>query len=539
MRLDEVHREIHRLATMLNDVITKLNNSKHLTNITEQVLERGEQRRQYRNMKNCLKIAADITTTASTTYDADHQDSRTQISDLRDLFKEESSSLTDDWVKKMRDANLHDAPIPRLNNFIPNEPQSAEEWDSDDEDDEIIEALHKDALQKLKEKDKHGASRSLQNCVDRIDNHAGLHKLRPNIADIRLSSLITLISIAREQEDWDTAQKRLRQKITILAGRSQVNSGDSSIILDDTVLLSEVLLSKKDYVQSLGYGRKALKLIKKRKPINEDEHRTVLDLLVRICVKGNMQADADGYQAVINHRFSPRPPHIGWLHNSWENILNQRLTNEQDQTLKKEMEMLATSHSQMKTELEQECLRSSKVSLLWREHHKDTISKLREEHNVTLSKLRADNLSVVSEMEKKLDAIKFQHETEMTSLSNKLAKAESENSKEISNLKYSHSLAMTGIAKFHRDELVHVQRRLDSQHGRLTEDSLGPRLSYYDKTYKPQANDILEPRYPYHREIAILQGGEGVYKTDLHIKTYEQDNFKEVMEGIHLADCEA
>jgi hypothetical protein len=503
MRLDEVHREIRRLATMLNETMNKLNNSKEFTDITEPTLERTEQRRKFRNMKKCLETAADITTKASSTYDTDHQDAKTEITDLRELFKEEGTSMTDDWVKQVQAASLDDTSASRPTTSITDESHSAEDWDSDDEDDEIIEALYNGALKMLKEDNEQKAIRSLHNCVDRIDNHAGLHKLRPHIAEIRLSSLITLITIAREQEDWDTAQKRLRQKITILTSRSHLEA-DTKVIIDDTVLLSEVLLSKKDYVQSLGYGRSALKMIKKRKPVNEDECRAVLDLLVRICVYGDMQAEADGYKALLNYKFSAVSTPMTPRHSSLEDITKQSFT--------KKLEKSEALYNEKQAELESTQARQKKEVADLRNSHEDKVRALRKEIEEACSK---------SSLEKKI-------------VLDKLASVELEKSKEIERLKCNYGALITTMTN-DMNKMTNENDRLETKYeAKLVklEDELDKRTGEYKAKFKclSKKNGRLE------QENKKLQDDMVLFKKELDINKSEYEARLRDLETKHSAE---
>lgn len=100
----------------------------------------------------------------------------------------------------------------------------------------------------------------------------------------------------------DDTQKLLKEKIA-LAASFRTNESDLTV-LNNTLMLSEVLLEKKDITEALLYGRRAYRAFKKQDPPNQERCVDALRILIRICQSSGKQSDADAYLALLRQKFS-------------------------------------------------------------------------------------------------------------------------------------------------------------------------------------------------------------------------------------------
>ena len=261
------------------------------------------------NLRNCLKSAASIVSSASTAYSHEIGGGVSTVygSDFGDVFPPQPSDLTLDWIKSnaipevdeaSNDQSLATGPEGWLHS-------PSGDWDSDVEEQlELIQALFHQGMSRLNANKSNEAEKDFRNCMNRLSSNEWPQGSPDEFNSLRFNVMSALVTVLKKQQKWDDAQKLLKEKITLTA--SLHANGNSLVVLDDTLMLSEVLLETKDLTEALLYGRRAYKGFKNQDPQNSDRCVDALRLLIRICELGGNQSDADAYLAVLHHKFPPK-----------------------------------------------------------------------------------------------------------------------------------------------------------------------------------------------------------------------------------------
>jgi hypothetical protein len=313
--LDELQTMIRRLAMDMNQRMASVENtntSKQPNNTDddddddddELVADRVFKKPAIENLRNCLRSAASIVSSASTAIGRDIGTGQSTIygSDFGDVFPPQPSDLMLSWIESNRvdeSDEITNSGTARSSTHVSSvkDPEAQVDWDSDEEHDiELAKMILKQGKAKILAGDFEGAERYLENCRGRLIDMQDLPRFGSIIPDLLLDTLSHLITTSREQQKWDDADKLLRQKITLISRHS---SRDLSSI-SDMLALAEVLLEKKEITESLLYARKAYRSSKKQGATRINNCKRALNLLVKVCVLSDKQIEADAYGALLD-----------------------------------------------------------------------------------------------------------------------------------------------------------------------------------------------------------------------------------------------
>ncbi|OCK78036.1 hypothetical protein K432DRAFT_279567, partial [Lepidopterella palustris CBS 459.81] len=265
--LEEINHSIRRITSEIDDRMHNLQTSAE-SSITQSHIHN------LINLRNCVKSAATVYSSASTTLGVDHAD-RSSVghgSEFGDCFPSEPSEAMLRWISSntvyeveedrgaVMVARERNVMIGTLSNRL-DEDDARSQSDSDsDLELEIVQALMKRGKEKLVTKDFHSAERLFRNCLSRTLGSGSLASTRRSPK----SEIMTLLLEAyRRQEKWDAAQSLLMDK---LAFESRNATGDNGDTLTDMLSLVDVLLQKGDYAEAKLYGRRTLKGYRKLGP---------------------------------------------------------------------------------------------------------------------------------------------------------------------------------------------------------------------------------------------------------------------------------
>jgi tetratricopeptide (TPR) repeat protein len=268
-----------------------------------------DQIRTLSNMRNCLRSAASVVSSASTTLGQDIRGHESRYgSDFGDLFPPQHLDMTFDWIAANRidefeESNTNPSGDGRTASTDPfgriEEAATSDQWDSDEEvETELTQALLKQGKAKLQSKEYEAAERFFEGCLGRLSDAPSASGLSINKMDqgLHLDALTHLIIAIRALEKWEDAERLLKRKITLTSRSSLVDISS----LEDTLQLTEVLLEKKDYTEALLYGRRAYKAYKKRGSAGFDGSKQSLALLIKICGATGKSLEADAYSAMLS-----------------------------------------------------------------------------------------------------------------------------------------------------------------------------------------------------------------------------------------------
>jgi hypothetical protein len=301
--LDEIQQAIRRIAFDINNQIAGLQN----------VIESNSSDHQLRslnNLRNCVKSAASVVSSASTTLGVDRSDrfSVSYESEFGDCFLLEPGETMLRWIssntvyefEEERDAESSlSGPKPASGKSLQlvGEGKESDQSDSDGElEAEIIQSLLRRGKDKLASREFEAAERHFRNCLARASSNGSAVSLH-RVLGSRSEIMTLLLSTYRLQEKWDEAHSLLTEKIAL---ESRGSSKANQVVLADMLILVEVLLKKCAYSEALLYGRRALKSYRKLGSEGTLSVQDSLGLLCQVCKAASNHDEEDAYGAILS-----------------------------------------------------------------------------------------------------------------------------------------------------------------------------------------------------------------------------------------------
>jgi tetratricopeptide (TPR) repeat protein len=310
--MDQLQITIRELAIDINSRLEAMEDKMRVNPSDEETLREGATEfRTLGNLRSCLKSAASVVSSASTIYGYEKvgDGANAHDSDFGDVFPRETSSIMLSWIESNEITEAGEASNSQniatgLEELRHSAPISAPgEWDSDEEEElEITQALFQQGLSNLKADEISEAEKHLRNCIDRLSNNQWPQSLANQLKPLRFDAMSALVTVLQKQQNWDDAEKLLKEKI-ILAASLHMHRNYLTV-LDDTLMLSEVLLEKKDFTEALLYGRRVYRAFKKQSPQNRDRCASAILVIIRIYELSGNQSDAEAYIALFRQNFS-------------------------------------------------------------------------------------------------------------------------------------------------------------------------------------------------------------------------------------------
>jgi tetratricopeptide (TPR) repeat protein len=260
------------------------------------------------NLRNCVRSAATIVSSASTTLGMDHPD-RSSVghgSEFGDCFPSEPSEPMLRWISSDSVYKIEEKNGPTIQQQVKNQAlrkQNAEQVDhhdhggshSDSDSDletEVINALLQRGKEKFAEQDYPSAERLFYNCFSRTSGSGSLSLTRTAST---LDIVNLLLDTYRKMEKWDDAQTLL---VNQMASESQRRAADNP---KHVLSLAEILMYKKEYAEARLYARRAFKGYRKLGATGTNGVQTSLRLLMRICHADGDLDDEDAYATILSN----------------------------------------------------------------------------------------------------------------------------------------------------------------------------------------------------------------------------------------------
>ncbi len=312
--LDQLQTTLRKLAIDINGRLLSIENKVGSKVASDNSSERMHKRHRgvqdlQKTCGNVLKSAASVITSASTALAQDNDDKGTVVysSDFGDVFPDSTNPFMLDWIKSNE---ISEEGAPKVKSGTSGSEnwdqdtltQPFGDWDSDEEEEQdLIQALYQQGKLSLTTGKYNDAEKDLQNCISRLSIRKTPENKSQNNLVLELDAMSDLITALRMQQKLDDAQKVLKERITLLA--SSNSKEDEHNALNDTLVLTEVLLDNKNYTEALLYGRRAYRVLKKQVPQNQKKSERALKLLIRICQGNGNHNDADAYLALHRQKF--------------------------------------------------------------------------------------------------------------------------------------------------------------------------------------------------------------------------------------------
>jgi hypothetical protein len=257
------------------------------------------------NLRECLRSAADVASSASSTLTVEMSDnlSLKHGSDFGDVFTKDSNETMQRWmsshtVYEYDEINPLPDPSEASTGDVPTEYQS--DSDSDIEN-EMIRALFTNAKKLKADGDLAGAERKFRNCLSRFSSSSSSMSLA-SLKSISASgvSKAELLELLTDTYcllgSWSQAKATMVEKLSFT--ERQVGKKDE-LYLWDTMKLSELMMKNKEYVEAHLQGRRCLRGFKKLGESGQEGYEKCLVLLVSLCSEEGKIDEEEAYAALL------------------------------------------------------------------------------------------------------------------------------------------------------------------------------------------------------------------------------------------------
>ncbi|KAF2430132.1 hypothetical protein EJ08DRAFT_697675 [Tothia fuscella] len=312
---------VDKILSNLNEIQQTIRRQAHLYNDRVHILERtpgnpGTDQSQLDvliNLRQCLRSAADIVSSASTTLGVAHPDQIPSVygSDFGDCFPYEPNESMRRWMQSNSIYEFGEDVIEASSSGYPSqlqqqpsvmqvqhlrgdgEGETESESESDSEEVEKIQALLTLGKEKLAEQDYESAERLFINCLARTSN-PGTRLLSALRGTAQARSIDPLLNIYRRQENWDAAQKLLKRQIKSNAKTGTFGGPSYSL------LLAELFLDKFELPTARKSGMKAYRGFRKLGVEGLPGVQSSLRLLIRVCNAAGDFDEEDAYASILS-----------------------------------------------------------------------------------------------------------------------------------------------------------------------------------------------------------------------------------------------
>lgn len=302
--LDKLYEEFRSLGTSLNTKIENLRVSVEL-----QHHDNSDELKSMKNLRECVRSAADVVSTASSTLTVDAVE-RTPArygSDFGDVFIKDTNETMLRWMSS-NTVHEYDEILPYPDPSEASIGDAITEYHSDSDSDietEMIKALFTMAKKLKKEGDAVGAERKLRNCLTRLSakgSTASLTSLRTAAASSvsRLEILELLLDIYCASEAWAKAKDVMTEKLFIT--ERQVGK-TNEIYLWDNLKLADLMAKANEYDSAHLQGRRSLRGFKKLGEAGYRGYEQCGMFLIMLCKNQGRPDEEEAYAALLgNHQ---------------------------------------------------------------------------------------------------------------------------------------------------------------------------------------------------------------------------------------------
>jgi hypothetical protein len=302
--LDKLYGEFRTFGALLNAKIERLQDA-----VTDQTDPNNYELVYMSNLRECVRSAADVVSTASTTLNADTSDriSVSHGSDFGDVFVKDANEPMLRWfasntVYEFEDA---EAPLPAPSEANTEDVQTEYQSDSDsDIENDLIRSLFNEGRRMEDLGDLESAVRYFRNCLTRLSSNASYMSLTSaKSASARSVSRIELLEHLVDcyclWGAWNNAKTIMKNKLSIT--ERQVGKKDE-LYLRDTLRLAELMMKNREYVEAHLQARRSLRGFRKLGETGNNGYEECLEFLIRMCKTEGKVDEEEAYTALLASR---------------------------------------------------------------------------------------------------------------------------------------------------------------------------------------------------------------------------------------------
>jgi len=259
------------------------------------------------NLRECVRSAADVVSTASTNFNVDSNDKIPGRcgSDFGDIFVKDANEPMLRWFASNIVYEYEDveAPIPAPPDASTGDALTEYHSDTDsDIENDMIRSLFKEGKRRQGQGDLTGAVRRFQNCLTRFSSNASYASL--TTAQILTVCGVSKVELLENTTDcyralglWTEAKATMGVKLQIT--EHQVGKKDA-LYLKDTMKLAEIMMKNQDYVDAHLRARRSLRGFKKLGEQGQTDYESCLELLIKICQLEGKEDEEEAYAALLS-----------------------------------------------------------------------------------------------------------------------------------------------------------------------------------------------------------------------------------------------
>jgi hypothetical protein len=301
--LDKLYDEFRTFGALLNAKIEKLQSALP----TQSDHDQDEHELKYmNNLRECVRSAAEVASTASTTLNADTSD-RISVkygSDFGDVFAKDSNEPMLRWMSSntVYEFEDMDTRFPDPSEASTGEAPTEYQSDSDsDIENEMIRSLFNEGKKRKEQNDVMGAIRHFRNCLTRFSSNASYASLTSlqSVSTCGVSKTELLEQIVDSYcllGSWSKAKSAMVEKLSIT--ERQVGRKDE-LYLWDTMKLADIMVKNKEHVEAHLQGRKSLRGFKKLGETGYEGYERCLVFLIQLCSDEGKDDEEEAYAALL------------------------------------------------------------------------------------------------------------------------------------------------------------------------------------------------------------------------------------------------
>ncbi|KAL1800560.1 hypothetical protein ACET3X_000902 [Alternaria dauci] len=299
--LDKLYDEFRTFGALLNAKIEKLQHK-----VTDQNDTDNYELVYMNNLRECVRSAADVVSTASTTLNADTSDKNSvkNGSDFGDVFVKDANEPMLRWFASNTVYEFEDveAPLPAPSEAGTGDAQTEYQSDSDsDIENDLIRSLFNEGRKRKDIGDLESAVRYFQNCLTRLSSNISYTSLTSAKSAVvcgvsKMDLLEYLLDCYCLLEAWSKAKAIMKDKLSIT--ERQVGKRDE-LYLRDTLRLAELMMKNGEYVEAHLQARRSLRGFRKLGKQGNSGYEESLDFLIRICRTEGKLDEEDAYAALL------------------------------------------------------------------------------------------------------------------------------------------------------------------------------------------------------------------------------------------------
>ncbi|KAK5682779.1 GTP-binding protein Rho1 [Elasticomyces elasticus] len=289
--LSELQAGVRRIALEMNERIAKL----QATIMSEQDVR---QEAAFGRLRECVKSAASIVSSASTILAPETGEAADVLSDFGDCFPEQSEMLSR-WVQSAALQEEYDdratlRPPESVADLAMIGDSGGESEDSDvDLESEITMLIYENAKKKSTSGDRSAAERMIQKCLSRLTGAGGRDRSirHADGQPLEIHVLTSLYVLYTEDSRWLDAQGMLVKRMQL---QERMTPQNPSSVTSDTFDLAQLLFRQGKNAESELHARRALKEFRKHSDVRSAAK--CVDLITEICEKEGREDDGEAYK---------------------------------------------------------------------------------------------------------------------------------------------------------------------------------------------------------------------------------------------------